>query len=362
MAAKKTCKANVGTREDRRLCGAPIADGMLACCRDHSTTLIPVDKAPGIYSRGGSYVVVTRHRGKQHKSFHRTLALAREARSDRTGTVKSAPRSREPFDKYALAWVENCQGRTVRGFDEDTRAAYKRALELYAIPHFGSTPLRDIDRSMVTALIAKLQRRGLSPETIKKYIAPVRVMFSAAVDSGDLVSNPATKQAINAKTSTTDDDGSERHKEMTRAELAAVLAAIPPDHTGGRDPLFFALLAGTGCRISEALGLDWADLGQDGATLRIERQWYRGKLKRHTKTANGQRTISLSPELGRRLWERGADATGPIFATKTGKRLSARNMARVLEAAAKAAGVPRVSPHSFKPPCAALAEDRRGER
>lgn len=38
---------------------------------------------PGIYKRGGRYVVVWWHRGKQHKSFHRTLAEAREAKGER---------------------------------------------------------------------------------------------------------------------------------------------------------------------------------------------------------------------------------------------------------------------------------------
>jgi integrase len=37
-------------------------------------------KTPGIYKRGSRYVVVWRHRGKQHKSFHRTYEEAREAK------------------------------------------------------------------------------------------------------------------------------------------------------------------------------------------------------------------------------------------------------------------------------------------
>lgn len=349
MATKeeKVCRANIGTRKEPRPCGQPIAKGMLLGCADHRVALIPVVGSPGIFARGGSYVVVTRHRGKQIKSFHRTLTGAREAKSDRTGTARPAPQKKEPFDTYARQWIKDYQGRTSRGFDEDTRASYERALELYAIPHFRSTPLREIDRRAINAVVGKLTRQGLAPTTISKYLAPVRALFSDAVGNGHLTANPALRLAINAKATARENDEPSRLKDMSRAELAAVLAAIP-DRTGGRDPLFFALLAGTGCRISEALGLDWADLGQDGATLRIERQWYRGKLKRYTKTANGHRTISLPPDLGRRLWERGADATGPMFATRTGGRLGGRNMARVLEATAKAANVPHVSPHSFR--------------
>src|SRR5690348_9115627 len=98
MATKKTCRANVGTRETPRLCGQPLADGMLAACREHRTTMIAVPKAAGIYYRGNRYVVVTRHRRRQHKTFHPTLELAREAKADRTGSAKPAPQTKRPFD------------------------------------------------------------------------------------------------------------------------------------------------------------------------------------------------------------------------------------------------------------------------
>jgi len=109
------------------------------------------------------------------------------------------------------------------------------------------------------------------------------------------------------------------------------------------------VMAQTGCRISEALGLEWRDLGLhgDATTLRIERQWYRGKLKA-PKTEAGARTVDLPAGLARRLWDLGGDATGPIFHTRTGARLSDRNLARVLEAAAERASVPGVTHHSFR--------------
>jgi len=340
--AAKLCKANIGTRSEPRTCGNPIEGGTLAACKDHRKTMIPTG-SPGIFYRGGSYVTITRHRGKQVKSFHRALAEAREAKGDRTGSSRHAPQTRRPFDVYAREWVASYQGRTQRGFDEDTRAAYAMALERWAIPHYGSTPLRDIDRESVNALVAKLQRQGLSPASVRKYVAPLRALLSDAVSNGHLAANPALRVAVNRKARKGDE--SERVKDMTRAELAAVLATVPE----GRDRLFFETLAGTGARISEVLGLDAVDLvDNDGRyTLTISRQWYRGRLKPYTKSANGQRTIKLSPELGRKLWKHCADAVGPIFPTRSGERLSARNMARVLERATAKVGL-HVSPHSFR--------------
>lgn len=80
----------------------------------------------------------------------------------------------------------------------------------------------------------------------------------------------------------------------------------------------------------------------------IERQWYRGAPKPNAKTAAGARTIELSPDLATKLWSRGADETGPMFHTRTGKHLSDRNLRRVLDAAAVRAGVIGVSHHSSR--------------
>ena len=109
--------ANVRASQPRQ-CGKPIVTGM-HCCEDHKTTLIPYGES-GAYTRGGSYVVVTVYRGKQTKTFHPTLALAGEAKGDRTGTTRKVPAARTPFDVYARDWIKNCQSRTRRGFDEDT--------------------------------------------------------------------------------------------------------------------------------------------------------------------------------------------------------------------------------------------------
>ena len=289
MSSSKTCRANVGTRKNPELCGKPRAKGMHAACAEHKTVMIAVPKHPGIYYRGGSYTAVTLHHGKQHKTYHPSLELAREAKSDRTGSVRQAPRARQPFDTYALEWVDNYQGRGQGGFDENTRADYRRALEQWAVPHFRSKPLRDIDRDDIEALIAKMQNAGLSPASVRVYLAPVRRIFSLLVAKGQLPTNPAAMPDINTKAELR--NPRKRVKQLSRAELDALIAAISNE----RDRLFAELLAGTGMRVSEACGLDCADLGQDGVTITISRQWYRGRLKNHTKSQNGQRTIKLPP-------------------------------------------------------------------
>jgi integrase len=297
---------------------------------------------PGIFKRGSRYVVVWQHRGRQHKSFHRTLAEAREAKGERAAGNRR-PSTKQPFNDYAEAWLDGYQGRTTRGLDDDTRAGYRRALELYALPFFEGFRMCDIEQPDVRRFVGHLQAKGLAAGSVRKYVAPLKALFATAVEDGDLPNNPTLGVRINARRG--DEQVEEQAKAMTRVELAAVLGALPD-----RWRLPFELLAHTGLRISELLGLDWQDL-ELGARpqIHVRRQCYRGKLKPHPKTDAGRRTIPLAPGMARTLWAlRPASGKGPMFVSGTGTRLQDRNLRRVLDAAAETAGVPWIGFHTFR--------------
>lgn len=158
---------------------------------------------------------------------------------------------------------------------------------------------------------------------------------------------------------------------MTREQLGRLLAAAPAQWS-----LLFELLAHTGLRISEALGLDWDDvvLGEH-PRLRVRRQYDRGTLKRYLKSNAGRRELPLSPGMARKLWSRRpAHASGPLFVTRNGTRLQDRNVRRVLDAITHArmrerGGQPKIMPapagpdldwvgfHTFRHTCASLLLD-----
>jgi integrase len=305
---------------------------------------------PGIFKRGSRYVVIWRHRGKQHKSFHRTLAEAREAKGQRQAGDRR-PSTKQPFADYAHAWLDGYQGRTARGLDDDTRAGYRRAIDLYAVPFFEGVRMCDVEQPDMRRFIADLQARGLAAGSVRKYAAPVKAMFATALEDGDITINPTLGVRISARRGPDDDDQEEQAKALTRAELASVLGALS-DHWR----LLFEVLAHTGLRISELLGLDWEDL-EFGASpqLRVRRQYYRGRLKPHPKSDAGRRTLPLSPGMARKLWAiRPVHATGPMFTTRTGGRLQDRNLRRVLDKATDPAGVSWVGFHTFRHTCASM--------
>jgi hypothetical protein len=76
----------------------------------------PMEKTrhAGIYKRGGRYVVVWWHKGRQHKAAYKTLAEAREAKGQRDSGERQAS-SRADFEEYAREWLESYGGRTTRG-------------------------------------------------------------------------------------------------------------------------------------------------------------------------------------------------------------------------------------------------------
>lgn len=302
---------------------------------------------PGIYKREGCYVVVWKDRGRQHKSSHRTVAEALEAQGKRRQLDARAPVSRESFEDHARAWIDSYQGRTSRGFSETTRDAYRSLLTQHAIPFFRSKRIGDVRRSDARAFVVHLQRGGLAPTSVVKVLAPVKAMLATAVEDGVLVSDPTHRLIVNRR-----DEREQEHeaKAMTHKELAAVLRLVPDSWR-----TFFELLACTGLRISEALGLDWTDV-EFGARpmLKVRRQFYRGKLS-ILKTRHSRRDLPLPPGLARKLWAaRPAKGEGAMFAARTGTRYLDRNVRRVLDKATEDTPVAWVTFHTFRHTCASL--------
>src|SRR4051794_11635200 len=91
------------------------AQEVVAPMQDHRKRAPKMERTryPGVYKRGASYVVVWRHRGKQHKKAYRTLADARAAKG-RFDAGSTTPAARIAFEDYAREWLDTYHGRTGR--------------------------------------------------------------------------------------------------------------------------------------------------------------------------------------------------------------------------------------------------------
>ena len=93
--------------------------------------------------------------------------------------------------------------------------------------------------------------------------------------------------------------------------------------------VLFALLAATGLRIGEALGLKASDFCPDCCVLHISRSIWRGK-EQEPKTANAVRVVDIPEVLASELRQYVSEARGYLFATSHGRPLQQRNVLRVL--------------------------------
>ncbi|HMD44127.1 MAG TPA: site-specific integrase [Candidatus Acidoferrum sp.] len=96
----------------------------------------------------------------------------------------------------------------------------------------------------------------------------------------------------------------------------------------GQEQMLYALLAGTGLRVGEALGLEIRHLSPDCKIITIEQSCWNGKIQ-PPKTKNAYRQIDLCKPLASLLKSFVDDcANGLVFANKAGKPLSQTNLAR----------------------------------
>ena len=291
---------------------------------------------PGIYKRGSRYVIAWEHRGKAHRESFRTLAEARDAKGRRSSSEKQ-PVSRIGFRDYFTDWIESYAGRTSRGFSETTRPEYRRPIEAHALPRWGTWKLADVEPKDVRTLFGEMRNAGESTSAIKKLRAALSAMFATAVDDvPGFQSNPV--QGVRIPAPLSEEPAEEKAKALTRADLAILLAAIPEDWR-----LFFAFLAHTGVRISEAVGLRWEHLNLgENPKVRVREQVYKGQRK-GLKSGAARRDIPLSPGLTAQLLAYRRDnyegAKTPVFSSKAGTELLPANVyRRVLAPAAISVG------------------------
>src|SRR5918911_801979 len=87
---------------------------------------------PGVYRRGGRYVVQFRDpSGKLRKRSAPTMKAARELKASlKTDVARGEYRetTRATFDPYALEWLATYAGRTGKGVSENTKADYRASL------------------------------------------------------------------------------------------------------------------------------------------------------------------------------------------------------------------------------------------
>lgn len=142
-----------------------------------------------------------------------------------------------------------------------TARGYRDHVDGRIVAHFGARKLRDVKRAQVTAFIASMVKAGAGPTTVHRTLATLRSGLTAAVRAGMIPLNPGRDVDLPGRDVKT-------AAPWTPDELGAFLDGVQTDRLG----VLFELLAMTGMRRGEALGLSWRDVDLGAGTVTVRRQ------------------------------------------------------------------------------------------
>jgi integrase len=251
-----------------------------------------------------------------------------------------------------------------------TYRSYCQHVNAHIVPHIGSVKLQKLSGAQANALYAKLAtegkrdgRSGLAPRTVHHVHTCLHKACKDAVRWGYLMRNPLDA----ADPPRTNGDGTREMKIWSAEQLSAFLAST-------RDERLFPLwrlLAMTGMRRGEAVGLRWDDVDLENARLSVRRALIpHGDtvIVSEPKTARGRRVIALDAEtievlksqalrqLGdQEHWGDAWSDSGYVFTKKNGQPLHPQTVSRSFEQALNEARLPRIRLHDLRHTHATLA-------
>lgn len=192
------------------------------------------------------------------------------------------------FEAYAVTWLE---GFVKTALKDSTYRGYKSILDKHLLPVFGKIPLDVITRDDIKNFLAKKNSGKITVGRVRRIKAALSGIFTNAVEDGKIAANPAARldKWLKAK----DQALGKEFSPYTAQELELFLGAVET-HFKGYYPLFLTL-ARTGCRLGEALGLQWGDIDFNGGFIEIRRALVNGKVTT-PKTGKARRVIA-TPQL-----------------------------------------------------------------
>lgn len=232
------------------------------------------------------------------------------------------------FRAQAAKWIAYMSTRRRKPVKPATIWGWQHALDKWLLPNLGDKLLADISNGTLRELVDKMVAANLSAQTIVTYTKIVKMVVASAVSADgdqlyprkwnhDFIGMPILRRE-------------EQHRPtVTGAEVEQILA-----NSKRRYAVLFAVLAGTGLRIGEALGLKVADLSPNCDVLHVRRSIWGGK-EQLPKTPNAVREVDIPEDLAVLLRDYTAGKSGYLFATANGTPLGKRNVLNRLHATKK---------------------------
>ncbi len=238
-----------------------------------------------------------------------------------------------------------------KGFSPHTCRAYRKDLEAFVaflddsnkreVQEGKTRPgVRDVDELVIRSYLGFLHNR-YKKTTIARKLSTLRSFFRFLVKRGVIRKNPA-------ETVLTPKRGRPVPRYLPVDETFRLLDGMKGDSVLAlRNSAILETLYSTGLRVSELVGTNVGDVDFDGGLVRVL-----GKGSKERLVPVGNKALRcIRTYLGRRTLGKTVyhDNGAPLFLNRSGGRLSARSVARVLEKATKQLGLMQpISPHGLR--------------
>lgn len=176
---------------------------------------------------------------------------------------------------------------------------------------------------MRVCIVIRMRASELADKTIVNYFQVVKAVVASALSSEGEQLYPRNWN-FHFIGLPVIDEKKQRKPSFTTAEVEQILTRAK-----GRNKVLFSLLAGTGMRIGEALGLKLGEhFSADFSTISIRQSVWRGSVQT-PKTDNAVREIDVPTPLAALLKASvGGRTSGFLFQSKSGRPLTPRNVLR----------------------------------
>lgn len=236
-----------------------------------------------------------------------------------------------------------------------TVRCYRGNLAMHILPALGETPLIELHRRDVRALLARLLELGRAPNTVHGVLTTLSAVCQSAVDDDLLPSNPCHGAARRLWERRPEGEP----KAPTWDEFCAVM-----EQARNRVPALapvYLLSAYAGLRPGEALALRAVHVDPPLRRISVERTYHGHGLDGPTK-GRRKRVVTVGTAMAELLAERVETSKSPDFWLFPGRRgypFHIRTIEKEFHESCRAAGVRRdLTPHSLRHGCATwLLED-----
>lgn len=288
----------------------------------------------------GKYMVFVRHQNRRRsfavpggrvmaKQMVKDFEDVLRENPDSIFTKKKKEREVPTFRKLAEEWLASHRGK------ESTLQRYESLLKAYVYPTIGQLRVDHIRRADCKMVITKARKRGDSRSQQGLIRTTMVGVLEEALDHEFITANPARrilgKGNVRRPKRPTPFTEDERNLFM---EATIKEDAREDNHrrTVRKWYPLFLFLFHSGCRLGEALAIEWKDVDLDAKTTHINKSYRRPPAPTSTKTGE-ERTLDLNDDLvaclretkrerAERALRSGVEASPMVFANSQGRYTS----------------------------------------